>query len=66
MISAVRKNGELAELRIQSEKGGKLRLVNPFKNKGVVAKSNRNFDADNRFIEMETREGEIIVLTPKQ
>lgn len=66
LISAMRKNGELAELRIQSEKGGKLRLVNPFKNKGVVAKSNRNFEADNRFIEMETREGETIVLTPKQ
>lgn len=64
LVSAVRKNGKLAELRVQSERGGKLRLVNPFSDNRFKVSGNRKFDADSRFIELETQAGETVVLTP--
>jgi len=64
LVSATRKAGKVVEVRIRSEKGGRLRLENPFpglvfKATGAAAEAVR---AGDRVVEAEMRPGDSLVL----
>ncbi|MDR2913969.1 MAG: hypothetical protein LBV74_03900 [Tannerella sp.] len=64
VISAERKEGNVSKVNILSEKGGALRLANPFKN-GFLLNGNKKNDAKDGIIEINTAPGDRIILTPE-
>ena len=64
LVSAVKKDGKLIEVRIRSENGGRLRLENPFPGLAfrVTGAPPGAVRSGDRFVETEMRPGEEIVL----
>jgi alpha-L-fucosidase 2 len=58
LISAKMKKGEVIEMKIISEKGGEIKVLNPFKNNNFKCSS--PFRSDNNNIIIETIPGQII------
>jgi alpha-L-fucosidase 2 len=59
LISADRKNGKTNEIKIYSEKGGKIRLANPFMSENLKA-GNKAIEIKAGIIELELKPGEKI------
>jgi len=64
LVSAMRKQGALDEVRIKSEKGGKLRIVNPFADEQYTVSDGRQpVGDDGNIIEFDMDAGDMIRLT---
>ncbi len=59
LVSARKAKGEVEEVEVLSEKGGRLRLANPFR--GPVSLDGRPFPGAGETLEVETRPGQVLV-----
>ena len=62
VVSASLENGDVSLVKVVSEKGGLLRLVNPFKGKFRIAGKKKKITEKNGVLELKTRAGEEITL----
>lgn len=62
VVSASLENGDASLVKVVSEKGGLLRLVNPFKGKFRIAGKKKKITEKNGVLELKTRAGEEITL----
>ena len=62
VVSASLENGDVSLVKVVSEKGGLLRLVNPFKGKFRFAGKKKKITEKNGVLELKTRAGEEITL----
>ena len=60
VVSASLENGDVSLVKVVSEKGGLLRLVNPFKGKFRIAGKKKKITEKNGVLELKTRAGEEI------
>lgn len=61
LVSATRKKGKTIQVKIQSEKGGEIRLQNPFK-KDQIKVGNEVITVKNGLIKLEMKAGEVVLL----
>lgn len=61
LVSATRKQGKTTQVKIRSEKGGKIRLHNPFDSDQIKV-GNQTLSAKNGLIELNMKTGEEVVL----
>ncbi|MCX6270636.1 MAG: hypothetical protein NTU44_05345 [Bacteroidetes bacterium] len=62
VISALKTNGEVRQILIIAEKGGKLKLENPFLTGQVFISGAKTYHLDNDIIEIDTSPGQVIRL----
>jgi alpha-L-fucosidase 2 len=65
LISAERRNGKMKSVKIVSEKGGQLNMMNPFATTGFVSKKT-GYKINKNIITIETKPGQEIILTAKK
>lgn len=61
LVSATRKKGKTIQVKIQSEKGGEIRLQNPFE-KDQIKVGNEVITVKNGLIKLEMKAGEVVLL----
>lgn len=61
LVSATRQQGKTTQVKIRSDKGGKIRLLNPF-DRDQIKVGNQTLSAKNGLIELNMKAGEEVVL----
>jgi alpha-L-fucosidase 2 len=65
VISAIRDNGMTRSIRIIAEKGGLVKLLNPFKTGNIFIAGTQNYRAEGKILLINTNPGQVITITSK-
>ena len=61
LVSAAMKGGKVSDIKIESEAGGELKLINPFP-KSIIEMSGKTLIADKKTITLPTEKGDVITV----